>query len=149
MVDLYDAIRGKAVGEQPEELVRQAFVNVIVRELGYPRELIMLEKQLSQLPHLTLSQEKIPDRRLDVICFAKGIHSDFELYPLLMVECKAVKLTPKVTQQVVSYNHYVKACFVAVVNVEEVKTGWYDKESKEYKFIDGLPSYQELLAQVK
>ena len=142
---IYDSIRKKSLEIQPEELIRQALLDVMIKELGYPMELIAVEKKLRQLPHLELSAEKIPDRRLDIICFGKNIHPDFGLYPLLMIECKAVKLTPKVIQQVVSYNHYVKSYFVAVANADDIKTGWYDDDIQGYNFFDGLPKYRDLL----
>lgn len=81
-------------------------------------------------------------RRLDLVCLANDIHRDYPLYPLLLVECKSVKLTPKVLSQVCGYNHYVKAYFVAVANQEEVRLGWMNKG--EYRFVSGLPSYSAL-----
>ena len=148
MVDdqqIYDSIRKKNIEIKPEELVRQVLLDIMIKKLDYPMELIAVEKKLRQLPHLELSPEKIPDRRLDIICFGKNIHPDFELYPLLMIECKAVKLTPKVIQQVVSYNYYVKSYFVAVANAENIKTGCYDSDIQGYNFFDGLPKYHDLL----
>ena len=65
-----------------------------------------------------------------------------------MIECKAVKLSQAVLNQVIGYNYYMKACFVAVANQEHIRTGWYDTATEKYKFVDTLPSYQELLKTV-
>lgn len=145
---IYDPIRNEWFVVQPEEIVRQELIITMTQELGYPRELLAVEKNLSLLPHLQLEGLNVPDRRLDIICFGKDIHPNYSLYPLLMIECKAVALTSKVVQQVVGYNHYVKAYFVAIANEYAIKTGWYDYSINEYSFVEGLPRYDELLASI-
>jgi hypothetical protein len=137
------SIRNEWVSALPEEFVRQRFIKYMI-ELGYPHAHIAVEKELRQLPHMTLISN-LPDRRADIICFAKDIHPDFPLYPLLLVECKAVNLTPKVLNQVTGYNYFLKAYFVAVVNENSIKTGWYDQTLEKYTFIDRLPTYKELI----
>lgn len=130
----------------PEELVRQKLVHHLIHDLAFPWSHIALEKSLRQMPHLTLADQlKLPHRRADLVCFAKNIHPQFNLYPLLLVECKAVKLSERVVNQVVGYNHFVKAYFIAVVNAEEVRTGWYDEATKKYNFVNFLPKYEELV----
>lgn len=101
------------------------------------------------MPHLSRGQHKLPDRRADLLCYAAGIHAQHMLYPLLLVECKAVKLTPKVINQVLGYNVYLQACFVAIANQDEIQTGWYDVTQKQYRFMDGLPEYAALLGALK
>ena len=130
---------------KPEEKVRQNLINVMTNKLGFPSGLIVTEKKLSQLPYLNISNIKIPNRRIDILCYGKNIHPDFDLYPLLMIECKAVALTDKVIKQVVGYNYYVKSYFVAIANEQEIKIGWYDKKIQRYTFIDYLPSYKEII----
>lgn len=142
MTTLTCLIRKEQVAATPEEAVRQQLLHTMVQRLEYPESSIAVEKSLHQLPHV--KYDKAPLRRLDLLCFAKGIHPDFSLYPLLLVECKAVKLTPKVLAQVCGYNFYVKAYFVAVANQHEVRFGWMDKGSKEYRFAPGLPSFPVL-----
>ncbi len=133
-------IRKEAVAATPEELVRQRLIANMVQKLDFPESCIAVEKSLQQLPHV----KKAPLRRIDLLCFAKGIHPDYSLYPLLLVECKAVKLTPKVLTQVCGYNYYVKAYFVAAANQEEVRWGWLDPKTREYRFSSGMPSYPAL-----
>ena len=146
---LYDELRGCWVAAQPEEVVRQKLVRSLIKDLGFPKSLIAIEKALDQLPHLADRRTEVPNRRADILCFGKGIHPDYDLYPLLMIECKAVAITDKVLQQVVGYNHYVQSCFVAVANQSEVQTGWWDEAAKEYRFVSGLPTYAELCAAVE
>ena len=129
--------------------MRQYLVDQMIHSLGYPESLIVLEKGLSQMPHLALTDQKIPERRADIVCFAKGIHPHCDLYPILLVECKAVKLSPKVINQVSGYNHYMKACFICVANQDEVRTGWYDREAKQYTFVNHLLGYEQLFSAIK
>lgn len=146
---LYCPIRKKWVARLPEEIVRLKLVQHMVEKLGFPLVSLVLEKELNQMPHLALYQGKIPGRRADLLCFAKGINRDYDLYPLLLVECKAVKLTPKVIIQVVGYNQYLGAHFIAIANQEEIQIGWMDHEVKKYRFINYMPSYDELIQAVK
>jgi hypothetical protein len=141
--DLFDLIRKERVAATPEERIRQKLLYRMVQELGYPPSLIVVEKRLSQLPHLASMSSTLPLRRLDILCFAQGIHPSHPLYPLLMVECKE-HWTQEAIHQVVGYNHYVGAFFVAVADKQEVQLGWREKD-KGYQFEKGLPPFQMLL----
>ncbi|MEX1012267.1 MAG: type I restriction enzyme HsdR N-terminal domain-containing protein [Waddliaceae bacterium] len=144
---LYCTIRKQTVAATPEEEVRQSLIHQMVEHLHYPMSLLSVEKELGELPHL--KDHNLPKRRADIICFGKSIHLDYDLYPLLLIECKATRLTPKVINQVTGYNRYIRAYFVAVVNQDEVRIGWFDPKKKSYTFIQGLPNYADLLASVK
>lgn len=143
---IYCHIRKIWVAALPEELVRQRLVSHMIHNLGFPPSYLVLEKELRQMPHLIQDQRQFPDRRADLICFGKDIHHKHTLYPLLLVECKAIKLTSKVFDQVVGYNHFLQAYFIAIVNEHEIKTGWYDQKKKEYVFVNNLPDYMTLLS---
>lgn len=147
--ELFDPVRRGGVKHTPEEQVRQALISQMVEKLGFPLSLLAVEKELRQLPHL-LGQtiQKIPRRRIDIVAFAKNIHPDHPLFPLLLVECKSVALTPKVVQQVVGYNDLVQAPFVAVANQTHILTGSFDRDSGVFRFQEGLPSYAQLLAAI-
>lgn len=146
---LYDPIRKKNVTHTPEEAIRQRLIQVMIQELGYPSSLIGVEKELCQLPHLSLRDKKtIPNRRADLIVFASRIHKEHSLFPLLMVECKAVALTPKFAQQVIGYNSVVEAPFVAIANDTQCLVGCFDSQAGIYRFKEGLPAYKDLLATV-
>ena len=130
----------------PEEIVRQDLIDKMVGSLRYPESLIGVEKELKSLPHL--KNEKLPIRRVDIICFAKGIHKKYSLYPLLVVECKAKKLTEDAIEQVLGYNYFIKAFFVAIANKDKIKTFFYDNK-KKMSFVNFLPTYDQLIDAVK
>ena len=127
---------------KPEEEIRQAWISKMVRDLGYPRHMIAVEKELSSLPHLI--GQKVPKRRVDILVFAKEIHPEYSLFPLLMIECKAVPLVPSVARQVLGYNAFVKAPFVAIANAEDFLLGRYDDAAGMVCFERGLKNYTGL-----
>ena len=142
---IFCLIRNQWVSSQPEEMVRQYWIQRMIEEWGYPKGVFALEKRLTQLPHLSLSPLKLPTRRADILVFAKGIHPQHDFYPLLLIECKAVALTQKTIRQAVGYNFYVQAPFIAVVNQTESRFGRYDKIKGMFHFESGMPSYESLL----
>lgn len=142
---IYDPFRKEWVKETPEEKIRQQWLKTMVEELGFPTSLIAVEKELKLLPHLlNFSSKDIPRRRIDVVVFAKEIfhHS---LFPLLLLECKAMSLSSTFTRQVISYNESVRAPFIAIANKEQILIGQYNNEEGMYHFTEGLPSYDQLL----
>ncbi len=142
---LFDPIRKKWVEKTPEELVRQLLVRHMIEKLGYPASLIAIEKELSQLPSFALdltTTDQIPARRADIIVYSK--EEDGSLKAVLMIECKAVPLSSKVAAQVIGYNAFVGAPYVAVANQTEVLTGCFDRERGIYQFRPGLPRYEQL-----
>ena len=126
-----------------EEVIRQELI-VTLLALGYPKSLMVIEKELSQLPHLR--KGRVPKRRLDLLCFAKkgGL-----VYPLLLIECKAIPLLPSALEQVLGYNYYVEALFVAITNRSDVIMT--DGEGKQlwHEFLryEALLTHQRCLGQ--
>ncbi len=147
---LFCPIRKTWIAALPEEFVRQRVLSHMIEEQGFPAALIVVEQAVRQLPHLSVTDRRlVPDRRADVVCFAKDLAAVSDLYPLLTIECKAVRLTPSVISQVLGYNHYIRACFIAIANQTDIRTGWYDPAKGEYVFVDYLPSYTALCASVQ
>ncbi len=142
---IFCLVRQTWVKALPEEKVRQALLYDMTQRLHYPLGYIALEKNLCQLPHVTPLSSPLPKRRADLIVFGKDIHPHHALYPLLLVECKAVPLTPKVLRQVIGYNQFVRAFFLAVVNQNTILLGYYHPIQKNFCFQEGLPSYEDLL----
>lgn len=141
---LFCPIRKIWVKSLPEERVRQALIQEMIRRLGFPASSMTIEKQLSKLPHLQ-HKTKIPNRRADLIVFAQGLHVDHPFYPLLLAECKAVPLTPAVLRQIVGYNQFVAAKFIVAANETSIYLGYYHKESNNFIFKQGLLPYDTLL----
>lgn len=137
MKEVYDEIRGLWVSATPEEVVRQIWLKRMMGDLGYPKSLFAIEKELKTLPHLQSSCQRVPDRRADIIFFSCQLH------PLLLVECKAHPLSSAALAQVRGYNNFVRAYYVAVVNETEVL--FYDQE-KELRY---MPSYEEIKRVIK
>jgi hypothetical protein len=141
---LFCAIRKEWVAALPEEKVRQRILFHMIDQKGFPASLVSVEQSLKHLPHLqAMDRRSVPNRRADIVCFSKGVRAD--LRPLLLIECKSIKLTPSIMSQVVGYNHFVGSRFIAIGNHEEIRTGWYNHEKKDYEFINFLPDYSDLI----
>ena len=146
---LYDPVRNCKVLAYPEEIVRQRLLSEMINHLQYPKTMLGVEREIESLPHLTGKSISAQKRRIDLICFAKGIHPDFSLYPLLVVECKAHSFSQKVIEQAVGYNYEIGAYFIAIANADMVKTLWYDQKQGKYCSVDYLPSYEQLLKAIR
>lgn len=113
----------------------------MIGPLGYPQELLAVEKQLYELPHLAGSPLPLPERRIDLLCYGRGTRPAPTLYPLLLIECKATPLTEQALHQVLGYNAHVGARFVALVSADQA----YFCEATQNRQGASLPTYQELL----
>lgn len=142
---LFCPLRKTWVAALPEEKIRQALIHEMTQRLGFPLGSLVLERNLDQLPHLQTKTSPLPRRRADLIVFAQHLHPQHILYPLLLIECKAVPLTDKVLRQIVGYNQFVEACFIAAVNQITSYLGCYDTQYQDYRFQEGLLSYDSLL----
>jgi hypothetical protein len=120
----------------PEEKVRQQLLEFMQKHLEYPKEMIAIEKSLSAFPHL--QGQKVSNRRVDIAVFSKK-----QMEPLLVIECKAVPINDKAFDQIIGYNHLIKAPFIALANQKGVITLIHD--GKCYQRFDGLPDYNYLL----
>jgi len=127
------------VSQAPEEVVRVALVKRMVEQLGYPKGFITVEKELAQLPHLQ-SVQNIPKRRLDILVFSQK--EEGELFPLLLIECKAVDLKSNHATQLIGYNSFVQAPFIALANQEHL----FIADANTLDFQENLPNYEELRA---
>lgn len=141
---IYDPFRKVWVTATPEEKVRQALLQKMVKELLYPIEFLSVERALCDLC-VQSKEKKIPTRRVDIACFAKG--GKMGVYPLLVIECKeSSTLAKKALSQVKGYNTFLGAPFVAIAYPEGVLFSYFS-QNKEYS-LDYLPSYQMLLQAV-
>lgn len=145
---LYDPIRRLWVAATPEEHVRQRLLQQMTQSLGFPPQLIAVEKSLRELPHLADAVGSLPDRRTDILCFAQGIHPRHPLFPLLLVECKQEAIDQAAVEQTIGYNYHVQARFIALASPEETRLGYLDAKTQRYTFLSFLPSYTQLLASV-
>ncbi len=137
--EVFDPVRKKWVKSTPEEMIRQGWIQKMTQELGFPLALLSVEKELSTFH----SEKAVPKRRLDILAFAGN---EKGLFPLLMIECKALPLTPKFAGQVIGYNSVVKAPFIACANASNIVTGRFCPQKKIFVFSEGLGTYDELLS---
>ena len=137
-MQLFCPLRKKWVAALPEEKIRQALIKKMIDSLDYPLHCLALEKGLNQLPHLQFNSA-LPKRRADLIVFSR------DAAPLLLIECKATPLNNKVLRQLVGYNQFIGAHFIAAINQMKAILGHFDEKSKNYIFSEGLPSYPLLI----
>ncbi|MBA2369027.1 MAG: type I restriction enzyme HsdR N-terminal domain-containing protein [Candidatus Protochlamydia sp.] len=150
MQEVYCLVRSKWVSATPEEEVRQNLLIHMTKNLGYSKDSLSVEMTLSEMPHLqNFPTSHFPKRRADLIVWAAGIHPDFPLYPLLMIECKAIPLNLKAERQVIGYNQFLQACFVGLANQKEMRLGWFSREKQKYVFKKEILPYFILMDSLK
>jgi type I restriction and modification enzyme subunit R-like protein len=109
----------------------------MIEELGYPKGLLSVEKDISSLALPRSS------RRIDILCSTPGVVG---MRPLLLIECKAGKLTPEAEKQALGYNDAFGAPFVALAGLDEIKTFW--RESDGIASVPFLPRYEQLVGEL-
>lgn len=144
---LFDELRNTWVADTPEERVRQKTLAKLIHVLHFPKACIVVEKELKELPPIYGPISSPPQRRVDILCYAQGLHPEYPLYPLLLIECKAQTIDVRAADQLIGYNSYVRACFIALVSEEEERFGY--REGAHYVFQSGLPSFKDLLSWIK
>jgi hypothetical protein len=123
----------------PEELVRQEFLSHCFGPFGCSRHLVAVEMSLRRLcPHVHPGP---PRRRLDIVC---SYVNNERVDPLLLVECKASLPSSAALTQVLGYNFFVKAPFVALTwpgHILLATSGgvWYEGK------LSSMPCYAELV----
>jgi len=143
MKQVYDEVRSLWVRASPEEIVRQSWLQKMIKELDYPKHLLAVEKELSTLQHLLPLKQSMPCRRIDILCFGKSTRHPQEVFPLILIECKAESLSELDLEQALAYNTHVQAYFVAIVNQHTI---WLRYNTDKDQYVrDCLPSYHELI----
>jgi 7-keto-8-aminopelargonate synthetase-like enzyme len=137
MKQVYDNIRQQWVAATPEEIVRQRWIQKMVQELQFPKELLVIERELKMLPHLQQHPHPLPTRRIDLLSYSKPST------PLLLIECKDETLSQQALDQVVAYNTFVQAYYVAIVNQDQIRLR-YNLACSRCE-IDKLPSFKDLM----
>ncbi|NGX31872.1 MAG: hypothetical protein K940chlam8_01257 [Chlamydiae bacterium] len=142
MTKIKDPVRKQSVIYQKEEAIRQSWIQKLIA-LGYPKQYLQVEVHLKKI--LRDAPIKLPNRRVDILCYfqKEGVY-----YPLVLIECKAVKIDQTSLDQVMGYNVFVKAPYVAVVSDKQIFFGRWDKEIEDYQFSNHFPSYKELKHQL-
>ena len=107
---IFDPLRKKWLLLNPEEWVRQNFVQYLIQVKKYPASLIAIEKVL-QLGELK--------KRFDILVY------DNDHRPWMMIECKApeVSLDSSVLYQLLRYNISIPVPYLVITNGEYCYAG--------------------------
>lgn len=128
---IFDPVRRKYVALTPEEWVRQHFVNYLVTDRGYPKDLLANE---------VMVKLNGTSKRCDTVAY------DRFLVPLVIVEYKApsIPITRSVFDQIARYNMVLRVGYLIVSNGIHHYCCKIDYDSQTYAFLDGIPAYDAL-----
>lgn len=131
---IFDPVRQKYVALEPEEWVRQHFLNFLVEHRECPLSLISVESSM-KLNGLTM--------RSDIV-----VH-DKSGAPLVIVECKApdIPIVQRTLDQVVRYDRVLKAGYLMLTNGLAHYCWQANHDNKQLLPLDKMPFYSEMLAQ--
>jgi len=129
---IFDPNRRKYVKLTPEEWVRQNFVQYLIHEGKYPPGLIGIE--------VMFSLNKLR-RRVDILVHNRAGE------PVMIVECKEPDfiIDDNSFDQIVCYNMGLKVPYFIFTNGLRHYACKTDHEHNNYKFIDVIPLYEDLL----
>ncbi|WP_213319120.1 type I restriction enzyme HsdR N-terminal domain-containing protein [Chlamydiifrater volucris] len=139
---------------RPEEVVRQKVIQLLTTELGYPKNLLILEKELRTLSILFTKNQniKLPHRRMDILVVTpKSYNYQGEkklcvpFQPLLLIECKSKVLNKKTVFQILGYNAFIGAPCIALTSSKQHLTGFFNAETQTFEFSKGLPHFSDLM----
>jgi hypothetical protein len=123
---IFDPIRKKWLVLQPEEFVRQLMVQYLLKEKGYNRNRIAIERGI-KVNGLA--------KRCDILVF------DQDLQPLILIECKApeIPLSADVFHQMAVYNMQLHVPYLMMSNGTSSYIGKIDVENQQYTLLEDLP----------
>jgi len=139
---LFCPIRKALVARTPEEEVRQALLHAMIKRWEFPSSLILVEKELQQLPFLAV-KGGLPQRRIDILAL---YHTKEGVRPLLLIECKQKKLTEESVRQLFGYNFYIQAPFIALVSSSKFVIYRMQKETL-FPFSEE-PFYKKIISKI-
>ena len=127
---IFDEVRNKFIVNTPEEWVRQNTVKYLCEELGYPRSLIVLEKQFQLHRRI---------KRTDIIVYDNSGAAQ------ILVECKrpSIKITQSTFDQAFRYNIALKIPYLLITNGEELYC--CHVKGEEVTFVKDIPPYQDFV----
>lgn len=128
---IFDPIRQKFLVQNDEEVVRQLILRFLETDLGWPKELLAVEKML------VVNERR---KRFDILCYGRGGE------PILLVECKAPKIEISFAtfEQISSYNITLKVPYLLVTNGISTYCCKIDHESETFEFLTQVPSFAKL-----
>ncbi len=129
--EIYDPLRKKWLLLTPEEWVRQHFTTYMQTRLSYPASLMANEIAI-KLNNTT--------KRCDTVVY------DRNGQPIMIVEYKApsIPLTQDVFNQIARYSIALRVKYLVVSNGLRHYCCALDTEARRYRFLQAIPSYNEL-----
>ncbi len=130
-VKIFDEIRKKFVVLQPEEWVRQHWIQYLIQEKNYPASLLKVERSVNT---------KLLKQRSDIVAY------NTTGKPILIVECKApnIKITQEAFEQIARYNMKLQVPFLAVSNGLQHFCCKVNYTAQDYQFLQEIPDFQSL-----
>ncbi|MFI8684682.1 type I restriction enzyme HsdR N-terminal domain-containing protein [Rossellomorea sp. NPDC077527] len=134
---IFDPCRQILLKFTPEEEVRQNLIEILVKDMKIPIELISTEYALNKV-------DSNSGQRADIVVWNRGRDGIKEA--LLVVEVKAahIELTDHALEQVMSYNKILKARYVGVSNGNSFNI-YKIQEGKAVPLTSNLYTYSDLL----
>ena len=128
---IFDPVRNKYVALTPEEWVRQHFVNYLISNKDYPKELIANEIQIKL---------NNTSKRCDTVVYNRF------LTPLVIIEYKApaIQITNTVFDQIARYNMVLRVKYLIVSTGLRHFCCKIDYEKQAYSFLENIPEYTDL-----
>ncbi len=125
---IFDPIRKKYLALNPEEWVRQNFIQFLIKEKGYPASLMAVEMSIDVLK---------TKKRCDIVLFNNKGKAH------IIVECKApsIKISQDTFDQIARYNMALKTNLLIVTNGLNHFTCILDHKNKGYQFLKEIPKY--------
>lgn len=133
-----DEIRKKLICVTPEEGVRQRMVKYLVEKMGIPKEMILIEENLS---HYGIKTSK----RADIVIHE--YNKEGILLPIAIVECKSefVNIDYCVHNQAMEYADMLGCDYIFITNGIDLFTYKYDEDKQIYIELKKTPSYSHML----
>lgn len=116
------SIRNTLVKNTPEECIRQQTLQLLY-DKGFPKSLISVEISLKEV---SMDKQNIPpNRRIDILT---SYVNQNEILPLVLIECKSIKISYLHISQLTTYNYWIKSPFVAIANPDGIYLFQCNKE---------------------
>lgn len=124
----------RSLKKATESSLRERLIEQLVSDFAFPRSLLLKECEISHF----LSQVKLP-RRIDLLALYK---QEGLLLPLLLIECKGIKLHQKHLEQLQGYNYHIRAPFIALISLDQQLL--FSTNQKSIEPLGKLRTYEEL-----
>jgi len=126
--EVFDVIRKQWVILTPEEFVRQHFIHYLMNEKSFPKETIIVEKEINVFN---------VKKRFDVVV----INKFQEILLLAEIKAPTVKLDQKVVDQILTYNTSLQSRHLLITNGLEQ---WvFEKVDEKWVMIKDIKPFKQ------